>query len=203
MSGEFLQAQTAQQASGPDSGLSGVMVGRVIANCDQKHAGRVQVRLAVRGGIEIWARVATPDTGLYFIPQVDDEVVVAFHQGDGNEAFVIGRAWNDNRQPPRRADGDPVSKRAIVTPKELEVAFDDTELSIVIKTRSGRHVTLSQDGIEIGVDDDGQTAKISLDRQGNLTISARNEIKLKAQTITLEGITLNLGDANSASINIG
>jgi len=202
MSGEFLQAQTAQQASGPDPGLTGVMVGRVIANCDRKHAGRVQIRLPARGGMEIWARVATPDTGLYFIPQVDDEVVVAFHQGDGNEAFVIGRMWNDNRRPPRKADGDPVTKRAIVTPKELEVAFDDTELSIVIKTRSGRHVTLSQDGVEIGVDDSG-TAKISLDRQGNLTISASTEIKLKAQTITLEGTTLKLGDANSASINIG
>jgi uncharacterized protein involved in type VI secretion and phage assembly len=202
MSGEFLQAQVAQQASGPDPGLSGVMVGRVVANCDSKHAGRVQVRLAARGGIEIWARVATPDTGLFFMPQVDDEVVLAFHQGDGNEAFVIGRAWNDSHPPPRRSDGDPVNKRAIVTPKALEMAFDDTELSIVIKTRSGRHVTLSQDGIKIGVDDGG-TATISLDSEGTLTISATTQITLKAQTITLEGTTLNLGDATSAAINIG
>jgi len=202
MSGEFMQAQTAQQASGPDPGLSGVMLGRVIANCDQKHAGRVQVRLAARGGIEIWARVATPDTGLYFIPQVDDEVVVAFHQGDGNEAFVIGRTWNDNRKPPRKTDGDPVTKRAIVTPKELEVAFDDTELSIVIKTKSGRHVTLSQKGIEVGVDNQN-TATINLDSQGNLQITATTGITLKAQTIKLDATTLTLGTSSSASINIG
>ena len=202
MSGEFLQAQTAQQASGPDLGLSGVMVGRVIANCDSKRAGRVQVRLAARGGMEIWARVVTPDTGVYFMPQVNDEVVVAFHQSDGNEAFVMGRAWNDNNRPPRKNEGDPVTKRVILTPKELEVAFDDTEQSIVIKTQAGQHVTLKPQSVEIGVDDKG-TAKITLDSAGNLEITATTKITLTAQTIELKATTLNLGDATSASINIG
>lgn len=146
--------------------------------------------------------MATPDTGLYFMPQVNEEVVVAFHQGDGNEAFVMGRAWNDNKQPPRRGEGDPDTKRAIVTPKELEVSFDDTELSIVIKTKSGRHVTLSQKGVEIAVDDN-RTAKISLSSEGALEITATTSITLKAQTIKLDASTLTLGDASSASISIG
>jgi uncharacterized protein involved in type VI secretion and phage assembly len=202
MSGEFLQAQTAQQASGPDPGLSGVMVGRVIANCDSKRAGRVQVRLAARGGMEIWARVVAPDTGVYFMPQVNDEVVVAFHQGDGNEAFVMGRAWNDNQQPPRRGDGDPVNKRVILTPKELELAFDDAEQSIVIKNRAGQHVTVKPKSVEIGIDDKG-TATITLNSDGTLEISATMSITMTAPTIKLDATTLTLGDSSSSSITIG
>ena len=145
--------------------------------------------------MEAWARVVTPDTGVYFMPQIDDEVVVSFHQGDGNEAFVMGRPWNDNKQPPRKDEGDPVTKRVILTPEELEIAFDDTEQSIVIKTRSGQHVTLKQTSVEIGVDDK-DTAKISLDSSGNLEISSKTSITIKAPTITL-------GDSTTSRINIG
>ena len=129
------------------------MAGKVIRNCDQTKIGRVQVRLAARGGKEIWARVVAPDTGVYFVPQVNDEVLVGFHQGDGNEAYVMGRLWNDTKLPPRQGEGDPVTKRVIRTPKELEISFDDTEQTIVIKTKSGQHVTLKPGSVEIGVDD--------------------------------------------------
>ena len=119
MSGEFLKAQTELKDSESKEEKSGLMAGKVIRNCDQTKMGRVKVRLAARGGREIWARVVAPDTGVYFVPQVNDEVLVAFHQGDGNEAFVMGRLWNDTKLPPRQGEGDPVTKRVILTPKEL------------------------------------------------------------------------------------
>lgn len=195
MSGEFLKAQAAPRGSEADEGLSGVMVGRVIHNCDHKHLGRVQVRLAARGGIEIWARISLLDTGAYFIPQEGDQVLVAFHQGDGNEAFVVGRLWNDNKKPPRQGEDDPKTKRVIRTPGEHEIAFDDTEQSVVITTKAGQHVTLKQDSVEIGVDNNG-TAKITLDTGGNLEISATTSITMKAPTITL-------GDGNTQMITVG
>lgn len=194
MSGEFLKAQTAPRGSEADDGLSGVMVGRVIHNCDHKLLGRVQVRLAARGGIEIWARVVLLDTGAYFIPQEGDQVLVAFHQGDGNEAFVVGRLWNENKKPPLQGEEDPKTKRVIRTPGEHEIAFDDTAQSVVITTKAGQHVTLKQGTVEIGVDNK-DSAVISLDSKGNLKITANNEITLSAPTITL-------GDSKT-HINIG
>jgi uncharacterized protein involved in type VI secretion and phage assembly len=201
MSGEFLKSQTELKDSELKEEQSGLMRGKVIGNCDKTKTGRVHVRLAARGGREIWARVVAPDTGVYFVPQVNDEVLVAFHQGDGNEAFVMGRLWNDTKLPPRQGEGDPVTKRVILTPKELEVAFDDTEQSIVIKTKAGRHVTLKPNGIEIGMDDKG-TATISLNSNGALEIAATMSITLKAQTIKLEATNVQVGGASS-QISIG
>jgi uncharacterized protein involved in type VI secretion and phage assembly len=201
MSGEFLKSQTGLKDSESGDEKSGLMAGKVIRNCDQTKVGRVKVRLAARGGMEIWARAVVPDTGVYFVPQVNDEVLVAFHQGDGNEAYVMGRLWNDTKLPPRQGEGDPVTKRVIRTPKELEISFDDTEQSVVIKTKSGRNVTLKPDGIEIGVDDKS-SAVIKLDGAGNLEISAKMNITLKAQMIKLEATNIQVGGASS-QINIG
>lgn len=201
MSGEFLKSQTELKDSESKEEQSGLMRGKVIGNCDKTKTGRVHVRLAARGGREIWARVVAPDTGVYFVPQVNDEVLVAFHQGDGNEAFVMGRLWNDTKLPPRQGEGDPVTKRVILTPKELEVAFDDTEQSIVIKTKAGRHVTLKPNGIEIGMDDKG-TATISLTSDGTLKITAKTAITLEAQTIKLDATNIQVGGASS-QISIG
>jgi uncharacterized protein involved in type VI secretion and phage assembly len=202
MSGEFLKAQSTTKDSEKEDEKSGLMIGRVINNCDKTQTGRVKVRFAARGGMEIWARVVAPDTGVYFVPQVNDEVLVAFHQGDGNEAYVMGRLWNETKLPPRQGEQDPVTKRVIRTPLGHEIAFDDKAQSIVITTNSGQHVTLKQESIEIGVDDKS-SAVIRLDATGSLNIEAKTSISLKATTITLDATNLKLGSASSAQIEIG
>ena len=136
MSGEFMQSQTSPKDTEAGDKNSGFMRGKVIRNCDNTRQGRVKVRLSARGGMEVWARVLLPDTGVYFIPQVNEEVMVGFHQGDGNEAYIMGSLWNKKKPPP---GDDPVMKRVIRTPEGHEISFDDKELSIVIKTKSGQH----------------------------------------------------------------
>lgn len=193
-----MNAQTGRPASESESERGGVMVGQVIGNCDEIGLGRVQVRLAWRGGIEIWARVATQDNGTYFIPQVGDEVLIAFHQGDGNEAYVLGRVWNDANRPPRQGLQDPVTQRVLRTPWGHEIAFNQTEMSVVITTDSGQHVTLKPDGVEIAADDSG-TAVVRLDTAGNVSIRAATKISFSAPEIELQAqakLTLN-GGANA------
>lgn len=202
MSGEFMQAQASPKDAEEGREKSGFIAGKVIGNCDKSQKGRVLVRIAARGGMEIWARVVVPDTGVYFVPQVDDEVLVAFHQGDGNEAYIMGRLWNDKKLPPRQGEQDPVINRVIRTPLGHEIAFDDKAQSIVITTNSGQHVTLKQESIEIGVDDKN-SAVIRLDATGSLNIQAKTSISLKAPTITLDATNLKLGSASSAQIEIG
>ena len=54
-----------------------------------------------------WARLAVPmagaGRGFYFIPEVNDEVLVAFEQGDINRPYVIGCVWNGRDAPPEPA----------------------------------------------------------------------------------------------------
>ncbi len=200
MSSEFLKSQTSPKDAESENEKSGFMHGKVIRNCDNTGKGRVKVKLTARRGMEIWARVVVPDTGVYFIPQVGDEVLIGFHQGDGNEAFVMGRLWNDKSPPPRPGkddpdrkddtDGeyDPVAKRVIRTPLGHEIAFDDKEKSVVIKTKAGQRVKLKPDGIEIGADDKGK-AVITLDTSGNISVKAETKISFSAPEIELQATT--------------
>lgn len=195
MSSEFLKSQA--NPNDPEEGdkYSGFMRGKVIRNCDLTQKGRVKVRLSARGGMEVWAKVLLPDTGVYFIPQVGDEVMVGFHQGDGNEAFIMGSLWNDKKPPP---GDDPVMKRVIRTPSGHEISFDDKAFSVVITTQAGQHLTLKPDGIEIGADDKGN-AVITLDKSGNISIKAAAKISFSAPEIELNA-TANLtlhSDANA------
>ena len=78
---------TAAQAEAPEERrINGVAEAIVINNVDCLAVGRVQVRLPWLPGHEPWARVATMMAGMgrgsYFIPQIGDEVLVAFKNGD-------------------------------------------------------------------------------------------------------------------------
>jgi len=78
----------------------GVTTGRVINLIDPMFLGRVQVQLPFIVFLDLspWARIATPMSGVLcgvsFLPQIGDEVLVAFEQGDVNVPYVIGSLWN-------------------------------------------------------------------------------------------------------------
>ena len=108
---------------------------------------------------------------------------------------------NDNKRPPRLGEDDPVTKRVIRTPEGHEIAFDDKELSIVITTEAGQHITLKPGSVEIGVDKES-SAVIKLDGKGSLNIEAKTSITQKAQTIELKATNIQVGDF-STQIKIG
>jgi uncharacterized protein involved in type VI secretion and phage assembly len=179
---------TAAQMDEPtDRRIYGVAVAEVLQNCDQKNLGRIQVRLAWLPGYEPWARVAVLDGGTFFIPQVGDQVLVGFTNGDVLDPYVLGRLWNEKDPPPAREHGDPINKRLIRTPKGHEICFDDAAKSVVITTSSKQHITLNSEGITIAAAEDEETATIILKSGGEIEIKAMTEIKLTAPTIKING----------------
>jgi len=81
----------------------GVHPAIVVDNVDPANSGRVKVRLpqvlvAGDSAHEAWARIATlmagANRGTWFIPDVGDEVVVAFEQGNLDRPYVIGSLVN-------------------------------------------------------------------------------------------------------------
>ena len=176
---------TAAQMDKPsDRRIYGTAVAEVLQNCDEKNLGRVQVRLAWLPGYEPWARVAVLDGGTFFIPQVGDQVLVGFTNGDVLDPYVLGRLWNEKDPPPAREHGDPVNKRMIRTPKGHKISFDDAAQSVVITTATDQRITLTSNNIEITTDNDKKTA-ITLDTGGNITIKAATQITLDAKTIEI------------------
>jgi uncharacterized protein involved in type VI secretion and phage assembly len=59
------------------------------------------------GKSSVWIRVSQPYAGgssAFWIPEVNDEVLVAFEQGDPNRPYVLGRLFNGEDRPPESRD---------------------------------------------------------------------------------------------------
>jgi uncharacterized protein involved in type VI secretion and phage assembly len=134
---------------------SGVYPAIVIDNADPENSGRLKVRLpqiAVAGGSghEAWARMATlmagANRGTWFVPDLNDEVVVAFEEGDLRRPYVLGGLWSGANPPPARTDANNNTK-LVRSRNGLKITLDDQDgrESVVIETPGGQKLTL-EDG---------------------------------------------------------
>jgi phage baseplate assembly protein V len=188
-----------------DKKIYGVTLGQVVDNLDITGEARVQVSLPWMPEIEPWARVAVlsagNDCGTYFMPQVGDEVLVAFDQGDVRDAFVLGSLWNGTDGPPADLPSDSVGKRVIKTPVGHQIEFDDVEQSVEISTSGGEKVTLDAQGIVL---DAGEgAAKVTLAKTGTVSIEATTKLELKAQTISIEGTNVDVKASAAGTLDGG
>jgi uncharacterized protein involved in type VI secretion and phage assembly len=201
---DLLEALGARSADG-DRRTFGVVVCTVIDNVDLTSLGRVQINVPFLPGFMPWARVAVPMTGTmcgtYFIPQVGDEVLVAFHHGDIHEAYVIGSLWNMTDRPPSALPTDPVTKRIIKTPLGQQVVFDDTLQSVTITNTTQQTMALQAAQAQLATA--GGTASVTLDIAGNVTIQGAVSLSLKAPSITIEGETITINGSATATLKGG
>jgi len=84
---------------------NGIVIGKVTEVTDPEGLGRIQVNYPWLSGPERrWVSVASPmaggDRGAFFMPEVDDEVILAFQNGHWDAPFVIGFTWNPQQRPP-------------------------------------------------------------------------------------------------------
>ena len=86
--------------------IQGVVTGQVVSMDDPDQMGRVQVSFPYLGGQNqsYWAPVATlmagGGRGAWFMPEVGDEVLVAFNKDDVAHPHIIGFLWNGQDSPP-------------------------------------------------------------------------------------------------------
>ena len=100
----FLDKRMTSFATNNVRRVAGVVVGIVTNNVDDSGGYRVKVRFPwlPNGGSDgeesYWCRIATfmagPDRGAFWLPEVNDEVLVAFDHGDLQYGFIIGALWN-------------------------------------------------------------------------------------------------------------
>lgn len=86
--------------------IPGVVVGIVKDLNDPEQQGRIKLEFPWLSDTErsSWAPVAAflagKDRGGYFMPEIGDEVLVAFERGDFDHPFIIGFLWNGADPPP-------------------------------------------------------------------------------------------------------
>ena len=188
---------SAAREPGNDTRIYGVAVAEVLSNWDSLGLGRVQLRLPWMPDFQPWARVAVlsagSERGTYFIPQVGEEVLVAFNQGDVREPYVIGSLWNSKDKPPAI---DAQSKRIIRTPAGHEIEFDDTFKSIVITDATGHKATLDPDGIAL----EAGPSKLKLGKDGTVTLEG-TIVKINAGAAAeLKGASVEVSADTSATL---
>jgi phage protein D/phage baseplate assembly protein gpV len=153
-----------------------------------------------------WARVvslgAGKDRGMFWMPEVNDEVLVFFEQGDVRRPYVVGGLWNGQDTGPEGADENGyfkngnVFKRTIKARNGGQIQFvedDGTDEKLVIQAhKDGKLiVTMDKTNKKIIVNSDG-TIEITSDKA--ITIESKQDnITIKAQKdVSIEGMNVNV-----------
>ena len=173
----------------------GVVTG-VVTNIDDPeklHRVRLKFPWLADQDESAWARVAAPTAGsgrgFYLLPEVDDEVLVAFEHGDPRFPYVIGSLWNKNAQPPAEST-DKNDKRSLTSRSGHVIRLDDTDggekIEIVDKSAKNSIVISTSDNtITIKADGDItiESANGKLILKGNgIEIKSQADVKVEAQS---------------------
>lgn len=166
--------------------MPGVVVGLVTRNDDPEGLGRVKLSYPMLepGNESGWARLLAPyageERGVYFVPEVGDEVMVAFEHGDPNFPYVVGSVWSLPAKPPNDGPDPDNNIKRIRTRSGHQITFDDTDGKelIEILDSSGNNV--------IRMDVSGDTIEIEA-KTGSVLVSApKGAIQLDAKTIEVK-----------------
>lgn len=174
---------------------------------DPDGQGRVKVTLPSvpdtgGGSYEAWARLATlmggNNRGSWFIPDVNDEVLVAFEGGDPRHPYVIGALWNGHDAPPDSMDGSGNNYRKVLRSRNgVKLTLDDKDgqENFIVETPGGQRMTL-KDGpgaVEI-VDSNGNSIKLET---SGITITASAKVTINASQVALSASMVTVDAAMS------
>jgi uncharacterized protein involved in type VI secretion and phage assembly len=173
----------------------------VVSVADPERLGQVQLRVLGWDGVDgqdapVWARVAVPfaggDRGAFMIPDVGDEVLVVFLNGDARFPVVVGGLWNGAARPPEQLDGDRVDRWTLVGKAGTRIAIVESgpgQETISFETPGGVTGELTdRDGGRISLK---ANAKVEVEVHGNtivvdtssVTIRALSEVKVEAPQV--------------------
>lgn len=183
------------------------VVGLVVDNRDPDKLGRVKVRFPTLPGQDTswWAPIAAlgagKDRGWFFLPEIDDEVLVVFEHGDFSRPVVLGALWNGVDKPPV-GNGGGNEKRTLVSRTGSRIELDDDKGTVTIEDggKNGRvvidsgknKVTLeAMKGDLVLQAPAGELTAVAMEidvqAQQGLKIQAGQAINLGANTVAVQG----------------
>jgi uncharacterized protein involved in type VI secretion and phage assembly len=175
--------------------MPGVAIALVDDNDDPDDLGRVRLRFPWMGedAVSFWARVAMPgagpDYGMVWLPQVDDEVLVAFEHGDPSRPFVLGGLWNGTDAVPlgdSLFDSGKVKRAGFISRGGHKlVFFDDSNDSgiALISSDNKFRVSLNETKGQLHVYFDG---KLKLEGTGDVTVKTDGDFKVDAAGVEIK-----------------
>ena len=151
----------------------------VVDNLDPDSLGRIQVQFPCMDDHHVtdWVRVAQmyagSGYGAFMMPEVGDEVLVAFLQGDINQPVIVGSMYNGVNTP-HTFRTNSQDQKAIRTKSGHLICLDDStdheKISIVDKSENHRVVISTSD------------ESIVIESKGGKLVLNANEIEINAKT---------------------
>ncbi len=205
-------------------GMAGPVVGIVTNICDPAGWGRVKVTFPwLLDKVEsAWARIAAPgagpERGLYWLPELNDEVLVLFEQGDVTRPYIIGGLWNGQDKPPlsngQALDQDKqVHRRVLKTRAGHTITLTDgQDAAVIVETAGGHRLTLADEkkqvrletagGLTLTMDDSRR--EVTLESGGNLKVKSGANLTIEATAaLELKGATFSLQGSGKGEVNGG
>lgn len=213
----FIQVHdvAAEPAAGllpPARGLFPATVVKIDSDPDSQYRILINIPLFDKSGQGLWARLSnfysTSGAGAFFLPEINDEVVVGFFNEDPRFPVILGSMYSSTKNQPYStlspAEGNPL--KAIVSKTGINIQFDDKNKILTLNTPAGNTVVLSDDAKQISLkDENGNSIVMSSDgiaikSPGNISLNADKNITLSATT----GISQQAsgGDVSIKGINI-
>ncbi len=142
-----------------------------------------------------WCYVMTPaggpEGGIFWFPQVDDLVVLAYLEGDPHRPLVIGGLWTTEVKPPYTIEEGKVQEYSFRTPSKTELLIHDEKdkHKATLTMPSGAVLIMDDENKILALQDKDKKNLVSIDwKGGNLSIKADNKIELSSgkSSVTLE-----------------
>ena len=179
--------------------IYGVVVAIVRDIKDPQNLGRVKVDFPWMGesseavaitadqdrAHSFWARIATlmagKQRGTFIIPEVGDEVLVAFEHGEIDRPYVLGMLWNADDPPPQQMDGEGKNDvRAIQSRSGHQIILNDSDDSAAIQIidKTGENsITIDSANNAMAIKVNGD---LSIEAAGNISIKTDGKLEVKA-----------------------
>jgi uncharacterized protein involved in type VI secretion and phage assembly len=188
-------AKASPEAKMPPPGWYGVYSGLVVGVRDPDRQGRIKVRLpwvmdAGEDPYEAWARLATlmagDHRGSWFIPEVDDEVLLAFEGGDPSRPYILGALWNGRDTPPAEMDDASKNELKVLRSRnglQITLLDQDGHERLELETPGGQQITLKDGPGEIEIQDSNGN-RILLSPAG-IEVDASASVKVNATYVQI------------------
>ncbi len=208
----FMGTPSGPGALGLLPAIEGIHIGKVKKiDEDPNGENRVLVELPVieESGEGVWARLisqyASKDIGMYFFPEVGDEVILGFLNNDPRFPIILGSLFGKKNTPPFTPE-EKNKDKAIVTKSKMKITFEEEKKILTIETPGGQKVTLDDDGKSLKLEDQNKNTLtlddggIKLDSGKDITLSAKGKISLAATgkaeitskaDVSIEGLNVN------------
>ena len=172
---------------------NGIVPARVTAHDDPKKMGRVQVQFFWQNdGSTHWARTvsphAGPERGFMFMPEVGDEVAVAFEDGDPERPVILGSVWNGVQIAPRGefwgSDIADNNIKRVLTKSGNRLQFVDTpgKESVVMATPNKLRISMIEN-----TNEHGRSTILVHSEDGDILLSAPNgQVHIRSKYFTKE-----------------